>query len=533
MKILQNTPILWALTGLLAACGSQTSTAPATANQTPELTLKLADGTALSTLSYFSANQQLKISASDINGSITKIRWVIDAGKPNERSGEYTGAEVKGNLDLTLPNLASGDHTLSVTATDNLGGTGSASGSFKVDAEAPVLNAVTVNGKAVTDGQALTFTVGDAVTLTAAATDTRGGGDTSGSPTVTLVYVGSSLVRSVSTGESVDLAALLSSATGVSTVRVVTADSALNTSASRTFTVQFAPAAGTGTGGNTAEPALSWLAPTGDYVSGNGTVTLRASALKAGKDLSTQVTYTATCGVITGSSWKLDASCSDGSKQTLTANLVDNGKNYTISKTVTVDASDPTVQITGPQQGQSVTANPVNVTFVATDSGSGIDHVDVMATDANGVKQMVGTVASASGGVIWAPQNGVYTLSATAYDKVGRTVSTSLGSVRVQLTSTDNQAPSVTAVNLPSGPQRRTIAVGITVSDPSPSSGIAKVELFEGGTSLGVQTGGVNGTYTFSLDTTKLSDGAHTLRAVVTDNVGLLGEKTGALNTDN
>ena len=135
--------------------------------------------------------------------------------------------------------------------------------------------------------------------------------------------------------------------------------------------------------------------------------------------------------------------------------------------------------------------------------------------------------------MVWAPQNGTYKLVATAYDKVGRSSTTSLDSVKVQLTSTDNTAPSVTTLALPSGPQRKTLTATVAASDPSPSSGIAKVELLEGSTSLGVQTVGVSGTYTFSVDTTKLSDGVHTIRAVVTDNVGLSAEKTGTLTTDN
>ncbi|WP_407570690.1 beta strand repeat-containing protein [Deinococcus altitudinis] len=531
MKILRNTPVLWALTGLLAACGSQTSTAPAAANQNPEVSLKLADGTALSTVSYFNASEQLKISTSDIDGTVTKIRWVIDTGRPTERSGEYTGADVKGNVDFTLPALASGGHTINVTATDNLGGTGSVSGSFKVDAEAPVLGAVNVNGKAVVDGQALTFSVGDAVTLTTAATDTRGGGDSSASATVTRVYLGSSLVRTVATGEAVDLATLLGSSTSVNTVRVVTADSALNTSASRTFTVQLAAGTGTGTGGATAEPTLSWLAPTGDYVSGNGTVTLRASALKAGQDLSSQVTYTATCGVIAGSSWKLDMTCTDGSKQTITANLVDNGKNYTISKTITVDASDPTVQITKPQQGQTFTQNPITVSVTGTDAVSGLDRILVEASKDGVVFTQVGVVTAASGDVVWAPMNGTYTLRATATDKTGRSSTSTLTGIKVSLTSSDSTPPTVALTPIPATPQRAIISVTARASDAD--SGVAKVDLYDGGTLIESKATGVSGTYTFSLDTTKFTDGTHNLRAVAFDNAGLSTESSTPVTVDN
>ena len=447
----------------------------------------------------------------------------------------FWDSEVKGTLPLTLPSLASGSHTLNVVVNDNAGATGSFSGTFKVDADAPAITSVNVNGKSVTEAQALSFTLGDTANMIVTAADIRGGNDVSTSPVVLGIYVGGTLVKTVSSGTAFDLATLIGSATSVQTVRVVALDTAANVSAPRTFTIQFSAATGGTPGGGVvvSEPVLSWLAPTGDYVRGSGSVTLRASAIKAGQDISSQVTYTTTCGTVSGSTWVLGADCTDGSKQTVTATLVDNGKNYSIAKTITVDASDPTVQITSPQQGQSFSNNPVNVTFTATDSGSGIDHVEVMATDAGGVKQMVGTVSAASGTVVWAPQNGTYTLTAVAYDKVGRTATTSLGNVKVQLSSTDNQAPSVTTLTLPAGPQRRTVTVTAAVSDPSPSSGIAKVELFEGGTSLGVQTAGVGGVYTFSLDTGRLTDALHTIRAMVTDNVGLTGEKTGSLTTDN
>ncbi len=389
-----------------------------------------------------------------------------------------------------------------------------------------------VNGKAVTEGQALIFTVGDAVTLSTTATDTRGGGDTSASSTTTLVYVNSTLAARVPTGTAVDLAAVLGSSTSVSTVRVLTVDSALNTSASRTFTVQFTAATGGGTGtGTTAEPVLSWLAPTGDYVSGNGVVNLRASAFKAAQDLSAQVTYTATCGVVAGASWTLGNTCADGSKQTITANLVDNGKNYTISKTVTVDASDPTVQITKPQQGQTFTQNPITVSVTGTDAVSGIDRILVEASKDGTTFTSVGVVTATSGDVVWAPMNGTYTLRATATDKTGRSSTTTLGGIKVSLTSSDTTPPTVALTPVPATPQRATITVTAKASDAD--SGVAKVDLYDGGTLIDTKAAGVSGTYTFSLDTTKLMDGTHTLRAVAYDNAGSSSESSTTLTVDN
>ena len=186
MRKLLQTPLLWAMTGVLVACGGNSGT-PAAGNQLPEVSVKLADGSNVSATSYLSSSQKLLVSASDVDGNVSKIVWVLDAGTAAEKSGQYTGTDVKGKIDFVLPGLSSGTHTLSLTVTDNQGGVGSGSVSFKVDAAAPQISGVTVNSTAVTEGQALTFNAGDAAALNITASDLRGGGDTSASPVALLV----------------------------------------------------------------------------------------------------------------------------------------------------------------------------------------------------------------------------------------------------------------------------------------------------------------------------------------------------------
>ena len=190
-------------------------------------------------------------------------------------------------------------------------------------------------------------------------------------------YLGDTLAKTLTAPASVDLTALIGSSTAVNTVKVIALDSAGNSSAARTFTVQFGAAT---SGGTTSTPVLSWLAPSGDFVRGGGVVALKASALKDGQDISAQITYTASCGSVSAANWTLGNDCADGSKQTITATVLSGGKPYSIVKTVTVDASDPSVQITSPQQGQSFTVNPISVGVTGSDAGSGIDHIDVTAT---------------------------------------------------------------------------------------------------------------------------------------------------------
>ncbi|GGR80956.1 hypothetical protein GCM10008960_04800 [Deinococcus sedimenti] len=296
---------------------------------------------------------------------------------------------------------------------------------------------------------------------------------------------------------------------------------------------------GGGTGGTVTAPTFTWLSPSSDFVSGGGTVTLRATATRNGQDLSSQIVYTVTCGKIEGSTWTLDSSCTDGSKQSVTATITDGGRSFSSpARLITVDASNPTVQITKVQQGQVFTQNPITIGVNGTDAVSGVDRILVEASSDGGkTYTQVGVVTGAAGDVIWAPMNGKYTLRATATDRTGRSTSTTLADISVNLTTSDRTAPSVTFSGLPSTPQRGTITVVTTATDPQgtdgAASGIVKVDLFDGGTILASQTAGVNGAYTFTLDTTTLSDGVHNLRAVALDRAGNSSEVTRTLTVDN
>lgn len=514
-----------ALTAALSACGP--GTPPTPANEKPLVSIKTLEGNTLTASTYLAPTASLVLNSSDSDGSITKIQWTIDS-----KSGEFTGTDIKGRVELPLAGLSNGVHNVSVTVTDNNGATATTSATFKVDAISPIITTVTLNDNTVAPGSSTSLTVGDAARVTATATDDRGD-NTTAAPTVS-IYEGGTLRAAGAPGAGTVTADLSKGidgkerAAGTVSFSVVAVDAAGNTTTT-SFTVNFAAA----TPGDTTEPVFTWLTPSTPFVSGNGTVTLRATAMRSGQDISGQITYSATCGSVSGNIWTLGADCADGSRQTVTATVVTGGKTYTSNQQITVDASNPTVQITTPSEGIAITANPVKVSVNATDLISGIASVLLEASKDGGTYQQVGVLSTGSGEMTWAPGNGTYTLRATATDKTGRTSTTSVSNIRVQLTSTDNAAPQVTAFTLPTGTQKGTLTATVTVTDPAPSSGIAKVELFEGSASLGVQTAGVGGTYTFSVDTTKLRDGERTLRAVVTDNVGLNAEKTATLTVDN
>ncbi|GGN43559.1 beta strand repeat-containing protein [Deinococcus daejeonensis] len=523
MKSTTRNPLLLILTGTLVACGGNSNPTPA--NTPPTVSVK-SDGRAITTSTYLRSGGTVQVAVSDpdVGGSITKVTYTIDGG---------TATTLTPAASITLPigNLTGGQHELALSATDNQNATTSIKVPFLIDAAAPIITQLNLNGQAA--DATTTYTIGDAVLLDVTARDTRGDtAGTTGPITAIRVYENGTLVKSGSGATlNVDLSKATSGqarAAGTSVITVEAEDS-VGFVTTRTLTLTFNAA--TDNGGVVA-PTFTWLSPASDFVKGGGTVVLRATATRNGQDLSSQIVYTATCGSITGDTWTLDTNCADGSKQSVTATVTDGGRSFSSpAKIVTVDASDPTVQITSPQQGQTFTQNPIKISVTGTDAVSGLDRILVEASKDGVTYTQIGVVTAASGDVVWAPMNGTYTIRATATDKTGRTNSTTVSGVRVNLTSSDTTPPSVTLAPIPATPQRATITVTATAIDSD--SGVAKVDLYDGGTLITSNATGINGKYTFSVDTTKLSDGAHTLRAVAFDNAGQSAETTANLTVDN
>ena len=525
MKTAPRNPLLLLLTGTLVACGG--GGAPSTpGNTAPAVNIK-ANGRTITADTYLPTGGRLDVSVSDpdIGGSIKKVVYSID-------NGPKTDLTPAASMTLALPGLSGGQHEVTVEATDNVGAVTTVKAPFLIDAAAPTLTTVNLNGQVATD--TATFTVGDAALLSVTAQDTRGDTQNTAGPVSIRVLESGTLVKSVS-GNT--LTADLTkdpkgqARTAGTVIFTVEAEDSVGFVRSRNIAVTF-NAATTGDDGVIA-PTFTWLSPASDFVKGGGTVTLRATATRNGQDLSSQIAYTATCGTITGSTWTLGTDCADGSKQSVTATVTDGGRSFSSpAKVITVDASDPTVQITSPQQGQSFTQNPIKISVTGTDAVSGLDRILVEAKkDGDTNYTQVGVVTAASGDVTWAPMNGTYTLRATATDKTGRTSTTTLSGIKVNLTSSDATPPTVALSPIPATPQRATITVTATANDTD--SGVAKVDLYDGGTLIESKATGVGGKYTFSLDTTKLSDGAHTLRAIAFDNAGLSAETSASLTVDN
>ncbi len=83
--------------------------------------------------------------------------------------------------------------------------------------------------------------------------------------------------------------------------------------------------------------------------------------MNATSDTGSTITYSASCGTISGTTWNY-STCPDGAAATLTAIATDAAGNTTTqTRTILVDLTAPTVQITGPQDGQKFTQNPITI----------------------------------------------------------------------------------------------------------------------------------------------------------------------------
>ncbi|HET7176803.1 MAG TPA: Ig-like domain-containing protein [Gammaproteobacteria bacterium] len=265
------------------------------------------------------------------------------------------------------------------------------------------------------------------------------------------------------------------------------------------------------------QPAVTLTGPAGGAtVSGSTTVSADASESGGsiasvqfrldGANLGTAVT-TAPYLV----SWNT-ATASNGS-HTLTAVATDSGGNTATAAAVTVtvlnDTSPPTVSITAPANGATVSGS-VAVSASASDADGSITGVQFRLDGADlGAKQTASPYS-----ITWdtsTATNGSHTLTAVATDSGGN--SSTAGAVTVTV-SNGTLSPVVTLTTPANG---ATVSGTATVSANASESGgsIASVQFRLDGANLG--TADTTAPYSVSWNTTTATNGSHTLTAVATD----------------
>ncbi|ADI84783.1 Ig-like domain-containing protein [Geobacter sulfurreducens] len=181
------------------------------------------------------------------------------------------------------------------------------------------------------------------------------------------------------------------------------------------------------------------------------------------------------------------------------------------------DTAAPTVAVSAPANGATVSGT-VTVSATASDN-VGVTKVEFMV---NGT--VASTVTTAPYSYSWnttTSANGTYTLTAKAYDAAGNIGQSTSVSVTVNNQIGDTTAPTV---SITSPANNATVKGSITVSaSASDNVKVTKVEFYLDNVLKRTDT---SSPFTYSLNTTSVSDGTHTLTAKAYDAAGNIGETT-------
>ncbi|MES2732525.1 MAG: glycoside hydrolase family 9 protein [Bacteroidota bacterium] len=209
--------------------------------------------------------------------------------------------------------------------------------------------------------------------------------------------------------------------------------------------------------------------------------------------------------------------CTSPSNYSLTAVATDNQGATTTSAPIAITVGlppvnvAPTVAITSPANGATLTVGNINITATAADSDGTVTKVSFFT---GGV--LVGEDTSAPYTFVWAciaPTN--YSLTAVATDNQGATTTSAPISINVVLTPV-NAAPTVT-ITSPANNASFTLGNPINIAaNAADSDGtVVKVAFFVNGTQVGEDT---SAPYTFAWPCS--APGNYSLTAVATDNQG-------------
>jgi hypothetical protein len=272
---------------------------------------------------------------------------------------------------------------------------------------------------------------------------------------------------------------------------------------------------------DTAAPTVSMTAP-GDGSTATGTVTLTASAsdnvamggvqfLLDGANLGPEV---AGAGPAFSYTWN-SATAANG-PHTLSARARDAAHNTATSATISVTASNdttaPTVSLTSPVAGASLTGDAVLV--VSASDNVAVAGVQFLLDGANLGAEATGPGPSYTYSWNTVPvANGIHTVSARARDAAGN--STVAAAVSVTVANTDTTGPTV-SVTSPAGGATVAGTLSITAS-ATDVSGVAGVQFLLDGANLGAEVTGAGPNFTYGWNSSTIANGTHTLSARARD----------------
>jgi hypothetical protein len=473
-----------------------------TTSSTPDTTPPTVSITAPASGATVSGTVSVTANASD-NVAVASVQFRVD--------GSSVGSPVTAapySYSLNTGTLSNGSHTLTAVATDTSNNTATSAG-----VSMTVNNAVpppTVSMTAPASGATVSGTV--SVTANAASSI----GVASVQFQLDSANVGS-LVTTAPYSYSWNSA---SAANGSHTLRAIAKDTAgtSTTSAAVTVTVNNA----------VPPPTVSMTAPaSGATVSGTVSVTANASSSIGVASVQFQLDSANVGSLVTTApySFSWNTTTAANGSHTLRAIAKDTAGTSTTSVSVTVTVSNavppPTVSMTAPASGATVSGT-VSVTANAA-SSIGVASVQFQLDSAN-VGSLVTTAPYAFSWDTTTAANGSHTWRAIAKDTAG----TSTTSAAVTVTVSNAAPPPTVSITAPAPGATVSGTVSVT-ANASSSIGVASVQFQVDASNVGSPV--TAAPYSYSLDTTTLANGSHTLTAVATDTAGTSTTSSGVIVT--
>jgi archaellum component FlaF (FlaF/FlaG flagellin family) len=210
-------------------------------------------------------------------------------------------------------------------------------------------------------------------------------------------------------------------------------------------------------------------------------------------------------------SW--DSTTSANGPATITARATDAANNATTStaRSVTVDNAAPTVSLTAPADGASVSGS-ITISADATDN-LGVSRVQFLV---NGT--VVGTDSSSPYSISWDSTtiaNGTATITARATDAANNATISAARTITVSNAAPDTTPPTVSLTAPANG---ATVSGTITISaDASDNVGVSQVEFLVNGTVVGTDN---SSPYSISWNSGSIANGSATITARARDAAG-------------
>jgi hypothetical protein len=279
-----------------------------------------------------------------------------------------------------------------------------------------------------------------------------------------------------------------------------------------------------GSSSDTTAPAVSITSPAGGATVSGGAVTLAATASDNVGVVGVQFKLDgANLGAEDisspyGMSW--NTSGTSNGAHTLTAVARDAAGNTKTSTAIAItvnntDTTAPTVSLTSPAGGATVSGAAVTISANATDN-IGVAGVQFKLDGANLGAEDTSSPYSISWNTT-GTTNGTHTLTAVARDAAGNSKTSTAITVTVSNSNSDTTAPTVSVTSPAGGATVSGTAVTISAS-ATDNVGVVGVQFKVDGVNVGAED--LSSPYSVAWNTTTLANGTHTLTAVARDAAG-------------